>query len=257
MADYQNLEERLNSFLRLQTYPVGVKLVKSEREFPERVRRPKAMNMRLATCQGISLARRNGWIVGFTADDIACLPSSILYGFLKVNRVEDLVEAMEAMGYRESREGYVEMASTLKTLTPGEYKGVYFAPLRRMDKDPDVVLIYCNPAQVTRLIQAANYKSGIVKSELLGLAESCRAVVESLRRQEPWLSIPGAGDRVFSMAGENEVLFAIPYGMLGDVLDGLEKAGAKVRMRYPIPYIPTQPVPPPAWPILEERVSKP
>ncbi|MBS7248847.1 MAG: DUF169 domain-containing protein [Candidatus Jordarchaeales archaeon] len=255
--DYQALEERLNYFLRLRTYPVGVKLVRSEKGFPERVRRPSDLGMKLATCQGVSLARRNLWVVGFTADDIACIPSAILYGFLRVERAEDVKEAMKAMGYRETDEGYEELVSHLTPLITGENYGVYFAPLRRMKEDPDVLLVYCNSAQAMRLIHAANYKWGVVAGSFLGLAESCRAVVETLRGRKPGVFIPGAGDRAFAQTADDEIIFAIPYGMLEGVIDGLEKAGAKVGVRYPFPMIPQQPLPPPAWTILEGRVSKP
>ncbi len=255
--DYQALEERLNSFLRLRTYPVGVKLAKSEAEFPERTRRPKNIGLKLATCQGIALARRNLWIVGFTVEDMACIPSAVLYGFLGVKRAEDIKEAMKTMGWRRSDEAYDDFAIHLTPLNLGSYSGVYFAPLRRMNEDPDVLLVYCNSAQAMRLIHAANYKGGIITSSFIGVAESCRAVIETVRSGKPGIFIPGAGDRAIAQTADDEIIFAAPYAMVEDLLEGLDKAGTNVGVRYPLPMVPYQPLPPPSWTALEGKVSKP
>lgn len=63
-------DERLNRYLRLNTFPVSVKFLRSWEQLPERAKRPlKDMGNRLTTCQVIALSRRYGRVLPFSLMD--------------------------------------------------------------------------------------------------------------------------------------------------------------------------------------------
>jgi hypothetical protein len=51
---------------------------------------------------------------------------------------------------------------------------------------------------------------------------------------EAAISIPGAGDRVFSAIEEDEMIFAAPYEWLDKITEGLRSAGKGINISYPI-----------------------
>ena len=68
--------------LRLKTFPVAVKFLKDQKDFPEKTRRPSvALGKRVAICQAVTMARIYGWTVGLTKEDIVCVPAAIAFGF--------------------------------------------------------------------------------------------------------------------------------------------------------------------------------
>ncbi len=81
----QNLAEAadlIRNSLRLKTFPVAVKFLKDNKDFPEKTRRPSvALGKRVAICQAVTMARVYGWTVGLTKEDILCVPAAIAFGF--------------------------------------------------------------------------------------------------------------------------------------------------------------------------------
>ena len=66
MSDDTNTgyDEKLNRYLRLNTFPVAVRFLRDWSEAPERAKRPsKDMGHLLTTCQAVSMSRRYGWVI--------------------------------------------------------------------------------------------------------------------------------------------------------------------------------------------------
>ena len=63
-------DERLNRYLRLNTFPVAVRFLRSWDEMPARAKRPgKDLNNRFTTCQAIAMSRRYGWVLALGRED--------------------------------------------------------------------------------------------------------------------------------------------------------------------------------------------
>ncbi|MHA1583289.1 MAG: DUF169 domain-containing protein [Candidatus Baldrarchaeia archaeon] len=59
--EWRSVGSDLMDILRLETYPVAVKLVKSDEELPSNVRRPsKIFGFKINLCQAFSMSRRYG-----------------------------------------------------------------------------------------------------------------------------------------------------------------------------------------------------
>jgi len=121
-------------------------------------------------------------------------------------------------------------------LAKGKYAGVVFSPLERTRIEPDLVMIFCNPAQLVRLVHGATRETGVpVQSVLSGRAGSCtEGVLQTFKAGQPKVVLPGNGDRVWAMVQDEEIAFAIPANRLDSVIGGLE-ATHQTGVRYPIP----------------------
>jgi uncharacterized protein (DUF169 family) len=182
------------------------------------------------------MARRYGWTIKVLPEDCSCLIARGVYRW-------DQADASDASGlldfslglYASSVENEKRFVESLQPLEQAA-KGVVISPLERTKIEPDVVLIYGNAAQMMRLIQSYLYvKGGVLNFSATGRAGSCSdGIVKAFMNQEPRLVILGNGDRVWAMAQDDELLFALPSSQLDDLLEGLETTH-KAGLRYPVP----------------------
>ena len=241
MTDWTQKAEALNRLVRPPTFPLAVKLVKSVDEFPEKTRRPyRDMGFKTNLCVGMTMARKYGWTVGMTADDNACMIADYTYGWSgsEPDTKKALTDFMVVMKYaadENAARASLEGADQAK-LSKGQYAGVVFSPLGRTRIEPDVVMVFCNAAQLMRLVHGATQATGVsVQSVSSGRAGTCtEGVLQTFKTGQPKVVLPGNGDRVWAMAQDDEMAFAIPSSWLDPVIRGLE-ATYQMGVRYPIP----------------------
>ena len=230
--------EFIGNNLRLKTLPVAVKFLKDATEFPEKTRQPSvALGKRIAVCQAVTMARVYGSIIGMTKDDLICVPGAIAFGFSRSNdAAESLSRLLCGGNYSRDDDAGIQEASSITRFEKGEYGAIVVAPLHRAPFDPDTVVMYGNPAQMMRAIQAWTYLKGIrVHGFFGGKVECSEYLISPFKKQEPRVAIPGMGDRVFSMTQDEEMVFAIPGRSLSEFIEGLKVAGNKVGAMYPVP----------------------
>jgi uncharacterized protein (DUF169 family) len=62
--DITALAEALTEYVRPASFPVAVRMVREGEALPERLKRPRQdLQIRVATCQAIAMARRYGWVL--------------------------------------------------------------------------------------------------------------------------------------------------------------------------------------------------
>ncbi len=241
MTDWSARADALNRYIRPLTFPISVKLLRDERDMPEKARLPiRDMGFNATPCVGIALARKYGWTVGILPSDNPCPVASYLYGWSKSEEEsrEILVDFMKSMQYGANEEaiGRIVEAATRFKLDRGQCAGVVMSPLETGRVEPDVVMIFCNSAQLMRLIHAATRETGhSVNSIFSGRFGACNeGVLQILKERSPRVILPGNGDRVWGMVQDDEMIFSLPVESLDHVLEGL-KATHQAGIRYPIP----------------------
>jgi uncharacterized protein (DUF169 family) len=241
LTDWTQKAEALNRLIRPLTFLIAVKLVKSVDEFPEKARRPfRDMGFKTNLCIGMTMCRKYGWTVGMTADDNACLIAAYTYGWSEPESeakkaLTDFMIVMKYAANENAAKTTMEAVEQVK-LSKGEYAGVVFSPLERTRIDPDLVMIFCNPAQLMRLVHGATQETGVsVQSIFSGRAGTCtEGVLQTFKTGQPKVVLPGNGDRVWAMVQDEEIAFTIPANRLDPVIRGLE-ATHQTGIRYPIP----------------------
>jgi len=255
--DYKAAAAQLKETLRLRTEPFGVAFLKDAAGLPDKTRQPsKVFGKKVTICQGVTLARVYGWPVGLTQDDLICVPGMLVFGFTPAtDPILELGQLFCEVGFHSDLGPALKEVEALPRFGPQEVGAVYLCPLERLALDPDVVVVYGNPAQLMRLIQAATFSLGErVSGEFGGKVECSEYLIAPYRTGQFRVVIPGMGDRIFSMTQDDEMVVAFPGKFLAGLLVGLKEAGKKIGARYPITFYQNfSPSFPPAY---EERARK-
>jgi uncharacterized protein (DUF169 family) len=237
MEKWTDLGKKIKEFVNPDTFQVAVKMLKNESEIPSKARRPlRDLKTVMAPCQGSAMARRYGWTVAFGPEDVGCAIAAHTYGWDRGIDEAGAINFLTGVNYVCDEKAGGEALKAWRTLDMGDKLAVVYFPLERAKMDPDVVLVYANPAQMMRLIHGATYHTGRpIQSSFSGRAGSCTdGVLGAYLDNEVKVVIPGNGDRVWATCQDHELLMAIPASRLGDVVEGLEKTHQK-GIRYPIP----------------------
>jgi uncharacterized protein (DUF169 family) len=137
--------------------------------------------------------------------------------------------------YASCREAGAAFEAALPRLEHGEISAVAAGPLARIAFAPETVVVYGNSAQVLRLVNAALWeKGGSFKTEFTGRGDCADIVIRTRQSREPQLILPCYGDRIFGLAGDDEMAFTFPFDQAERFVAGLEGT-AKGGIRFPIP----------------------
>jgi len=224
--------------LRLRTQPIAVKFLENA-EFPDKTRRPsQVLGKRITICQGVTMARVYGWPVGLGREDLICVPAMIAFGFTPASDQKSVMRKLlcNVTLSKDMDTAKIE-SDSMFTLAKNPDKGIYLAPLARTALEPDTIVIYGNPAQMMRLIQAWVYMKGSrITGNFGGKIECTEYLIGPYKDNEARIAIPGNGDRIFSMTQDDEMAFTLPGGGLETLVEGLKNAGKALGARYPITF---------------------
>jgi uncharacterized protein (DUF169 family) len=245
MINFSEANEILLRYLRVKTQPLFIKFVSGNSEIPPDIMRPSTFKVKMALCQINTIARRWNMALAVTPEEVNCAAALLAFGWGNLgdlNQEEELVNFMVSAGYIADTE---KARSSLKAqpFFSGEKKfdskGVIVAPIvAGVIREPDVVLIYGNPAQIARLAQSMIYMEGGAIESRAHLGLSCIGeMIEPVISKQAIYIVPGRGERQIGMAADDEMAFALPTAKLQDLLTGLRETDEK-GTRYPIqPYL--------------------
>jgi MtaA/CmuA family methyltransferase len=234
MIDAKTADRELQTYIRPQTFPVAIRMLKPGEPIPERAKRPARDFKKLSmNCQVIDMARRYGWMIALTREDHICSLGIAALGFEKPTHLHASGTLCEGM-YTETKEGGQRSEAAVDSFTPGEYATLLVAPLDRATFEPHLVCIYANPAQVMRLTQAALWKrGGKLASSFGGRVDCSEIIVTTMRTDRPQVILPCSGDRIFGQTQDHEMAFTIPWSQMDEIIEGL-RGTHNGGIRYPI-----------------------
>ncbi len=232
----QEWGDELERRLRLKTFPLALLFLKGEGDIPAGATRPlKDLGYHLSLCQSFQLTRREGKVMAMLKEDHWCFEPVVGYGlgeppqyFLDGhNRYPRDVATLEAGKH---------YAEEFPRLPVGKYIGVVSAPLRSTPFVPDIVTIYCDSSQLCLLLLGREYKEGYnLKCALSGHAACVYGIIPAMQTGECQVAVPCRGDHYRAMAGDEEMIFTVPYPKLADLMEGLRqiaKTGSKLPTGY-------------------------
>ena len=251
----KQLAAELDSILRLDTKPVGIKLYKSQDDLPR-----KPFNFKLNLCQLVAMARYQGKTNTGTPDKMICAMGAACVGL--IDTPEAIASGKAAVGayVKDQTAGKAFMDNTFKIGDTGKkYDGILAGALESMEEDPDVVVMYVNPAQAMRLIHACTYDTGEkITADTVAEAALCSCIGYAAANDKPVVGFPCAGDRIFGGTQTHEVVFAAPYALVKEKLvENLKRTAEGGFSVYPVPpnmfWTPTMP---PTYTIQQEDLLK-
>lgn len=229
------IRQALGDYIRPETFPLAIKMVSSAGEIPEKARMPKRdLGTPMPVCQGIGLARRYGWVMAMGVEDMLCPPGGVTLGFLPA-KAGFLDGSFKVPPWVKDQGVRARIMQSMPRLEEGKYSHLVAAPLERAEFEPQVILIYGNPAQIARLIQATVWATGEPASSTSFGALSCaEEVTRTILTDQCQYIVAGGGNRIMAGVQDNEVSFALPISRAEAVVNGLEESH-KRGMRYPTP----------------------
>ncbi len=234
MPKWKELDEKLNKFLRLATFPIAVKLLEQEEDL-NKIKFLKKLDKPIALCQIFSYSRYYGWTMGCKKEDNLCPLASIALGFEKP---QELFEAGAFFigRYNETKEAAKKTSKSMPKIEQGKFSAVVSGALNRVDFDPDFIMIWGNSAQIMRIIQGALWKEG----GRITMSTFCDGVCadtisKAYLTGELQIAFPCLGDRRFGMATDTDLIASIPLGIVDLIIEGMAQTH-KAGTRYPIPY---------------------
>jgi dephospho-CoA kinase len=118
----------------------------------------------------------------------------------------------------------------------GKYNAVVLAPLVYKPFEPDIVLIYANPAQMIILINALQFEDyQVMQFYCVGESSCSDAIARCYLTGKAALAIPCYGERRYGHAQDEDLVMALPPDQMEKALRGLEILYRR-GIRYPISF---------------------
>ena len=254
--DYELVNQKLSQFLRPATSPVALSVLGPGDELPERFSKLAGKRTPMLVCQAVTLSRRYGWEVMLESEDMLCPLGAVAMGFYPPTE-EFLAGATDVPNWVCSDQARAVVAEGIPKLAHAPGSRLIAGPLSKADWDPQLILVYGNPAQMVRLVQAMVHHTGQALSfSVLGGIGCASYISQALLTGQCQMVPCGSGDRIFAMAQDDEMAFAIPAGELDKVISGL-KFTSRAGLRYPVtPYLRFHTDMPPNYQKLLENLQK-
>ncbi|HDS15830.1 MAG TPA: dephospho-CoA kinase [Proteobacteria bacterium] len=256
--DWERIVRRFERLLRLKSFPVAFKMLESRKELEviPFLRRPQN---KMTMCQMINLVRNFDWSVGAEIKDFLFASCSSILG------LQELPESHRDGTFRNivwvaTKEDGRKFERSIPRLPVGRYQALAMAPLVYNPFDPDIVLIYANPAQMMLLVNALQFVDyEVMQFFCVGESSCADAIVRCYRDQKASLALPCYGERCYGHTQDDELVMALPAALMEKALSGLE-ALYRRGVRYPISFAGAScdltSVFPPAYLGLEEMMKK-
>lgn len=226
MTIYNDYGKRIEKQIRPASYPLAIKMIKDENEIPTGAIRPvKDLKAAMATCQCFALSRKSGEIAAQLFEDMWCPEPVIGYGL--IDPPEFFLEGHNRYPVgKATLEAGSTSAHSMPRFEVGKYKGIVSAPLTTANFEPDVAIIYCNSAQLVRLLLGIAYIDGRDINTIISGHSACvYSIVPPLIDGECHISVPCRGDRLLAGTQDDEMIFSVPKHKIADLALGLEQEG--------------------------------
>jgi uncharacterized protein (DUF169 family) len=235
MSSLKELDDAISRLVRPGTFPLAIRMLEREEDIDPRARRPtRDLGVQVTICQAIGMARRYGWPMAVTPEDISCPLTFIPFGFAKSVSFSEEGHACAGI-YTASPAAGARSESLVPRLPHGKYQAIAMAPLPRASFEPEVFCAYGNSAQIMRLVQGALHSGGGGLNSLsTGRIDCAEIIIRTMTSGEAHYILPCSGDRIFGLTEDDEMAFAAPFEMLPRIVEGLE-ATHKAGIRYPTP----------------------
>jgi uncharacterized protein (DUF169 family) len=233
MVSLKEIEEVMSVYIKHQTHPLGIKLLRQEDKIPEGAKSPvKDFGVPFSLCQALALSRKEGLTILLDKNSQSC---PIALAGLGLVRPEEFLSGKFVLApVNQSQDARKKMVASLPRFPFGKYQQVLIAPIKTAAFDPDVIVFYGSGAQVMRMIQAAVFSSGkALTSVATGSGGCLLPIVASMLEGECKYAVPGNGDRRLGLAADGELVFGMPRERFEEVINGL-KLSSEGKQTYPV-----------------------
>ena len=232
--NWEKIIRRMELLMRLKSFPVAFKMLEKKEDL-DNIPFLRRLDKKLTLCQLITLVRNFDWTVGAEPSDFMAPTCPSIIG------LSDLPEVYKDGTFRsivwvKTREDGKKYEAAIPRIPLGKYEAVVLAPLVYNPFEPDIVLIYANPAQMMLLINSLQFENyEVMQFYCVGESSCSDAIARCYLTSKPSLTIPCYGERRYGHAQDEDLVMAIPADMMEKALRGMESLYRR-GIRYPISY---------------------
>jgi uncharacterized protein (DUF169 family) len=232
--DWAGLSDKMDRLLRLKASPVAYKRLEKLQEL-DKIPEVMRLDRHASFCQVPAMVRTMGLTIGATRDNFGdrCARINGLTPTTQ-KQVAWEAESFATSWFANIEEARKQMAA-YPTVPPGE--AVVLAPLAAGKFSPDVILIYGNPAQMMLLMNGLQFKDyERFQFFFIGEGSCADGLAQCYTSGKPALTVPCLAERAFGAVSEDEMVMALPPGMMAKAVEGLEALKSR-GVGYPIMYL--------------------
>jgi dephospho-CoA kinase len=233
-VDWEKIVRRIELLLRLKSFPVAFKMLEKKGNL-NKIPFMRRAKHRMTLCQMITLVRNSDWTIGADLDDFISPECPAILG---LTSLPDIYKdgTFRSIVWVKTKEEGKKYENAIQRLPAGQYEAVAMAPLVYKPFEPDIVLIYANPAQMILLINAIQVeKYEVMNFFCVGESSCSDAIARCYLTEKPSLTIPCYGERRYGHAQDDELVMALPANIMEKTVAGLETLYRR-GVRYPISY---------------------
>lgn len=232
--DWEKPIRRLELLMRLKSFPVAFKLLEHKEDL-EKIPFLRRLRHKATLCQMTNLVRNFDWTVGAVAEDFISLMCPSIIGLAEIaDYMKD--GTFRSIVWTKSRADGRKYENGIPRIPIGKYEAVAMAPLVYNPFDPDMVLIYANPAQMMLLINSLQFEDyEVMEFYCVGESSCADAIARCYLTGKPSLTIPCYGERRYGHAQDDELVMALRPESVDKALRGME-ALYRRGIRYPISF---------------------
>ncbi|MFP4085250.1 MAG: dephospho-CoA kinase [Desulfobacteraceae bacterium] len=224
----------MERLMRLRSFPVAFKMMENK-ETLGKIPFMRRVDHKMTLCQMINLVRNFDWTVGADLEDFM---SPMCPSILGLTEPPETYKdgTFRSVVWVKRREDGKRYEASIPRLPKGKYEAVAMAPLVYNPFEPDIVLIYANPAQMMLLINSLQFDHyEVMQFYCVGESSCSDAIARCYLTGKSSLTIPCYGERRYGHAQDDELVMAIPAKVMENALHGMETLYRR-GIRYPISY---------------------
>jgi uncharacterized protein (DUF169 family) len=235
MDSWIEKSKTLKEKLCLSTEPIGYKRLEKAEDLKQ-IAGVMMWRQPCMFCQVPFMARVGGQTIGLTRESMVGDRCKRIHGLLATGEEAMLQEAkMLSRTWMPSVEEGLKQQHDYPRIPPGE--AIVVGPLIKGNFEPDVILVYGNPAQIMMLmcgLQKIQYER--FQFNFIGEGACVDSLGQCYNTGKPALAIPCYGERSMGQVKDDEIVIALPPSAVDRAIEGLAVL-AKIGFKYPISYI--------------------
>lgn len=216
MSKFSEEAQKIVEVLGLEWKPIAGK-------FSDRAEGRGDSVRRLKVCEAFNVVRREGIVVNLSKKNCTCSGGLHFLG-LSSMPLERLA-AILTDEHKACESVDAAMASVKKQPQPAKRGNIFvLGPLEKFKDDPDLVILFVNPAQADRILGLASFK-GAEPFTYYPVSTICSTVTNTLAKGKPEINFVSVFERRTHKWSPNELIVALPWKNFEAAVENIPKSG--------------------------------
>jgi len=181
-------------------------------------------SLKLSICKAIQLVRRKNLVLALSKENCSCFGGRHFTG-MEILPLETLAPAVATAKHKVYESTKAALSSLRKQPQPVK-RGDFFTlgPLSKFETDPDLVLLFVNPAQADRMLGLISFK-GAEPFMYYPASSICSTITNVLAKNKPEINLIAMFDREAGKWSANELILGMPFKDFEVGVENIPKSG--------------------------------